>query len=102
MPVMDTYYLKFKVIPSPRNSMHEKLAGAYAECWVRERTPDRAQSRAEHYLIEYGWEIRSVELKPIGIVAERLLPKGRLGEINYRKAQRYGIAVHLSGWPLKN
>jgi len=94
---METYYLEFKVKPFESNPLNEGLAGALAFVWVVEKTPERAQQRAEHYLSEYQWEILSMEQSAIVTNAEHFAQRD-IGLQNYNKAQKYGIAVVFSAW----
>jgi len=94
---MGIYYLSYKVVPSKGNEHAETVASANAHIWVLDSDIDNVVHRAERYLSEYMWNVTSVREAP-RLVTESDFATKDLGLLNYRKAQKYGIAVFFSGW----
>ncbi|MFH1350114.1 MAG: hypothetical protein ABII26_04175 [Pseudomonadota bacterium] len=95
---MNTYFLMFKVKPVANNEFYGQIGGALAHLWVVDTSPKRAHLRAEHYLSGYYWEVESLEQRAIE-TTEAQFAQEDIGLANYKKAQKYGIALFLSGWP---
>lgn len=95
--IMNTYFLMFQVVPAQDNALNHHVQGALAHFWVLDKSGRNAQSRAEHYLAEHGWEIEKLEQSPVVTTPEQFAQRD-IGLENYKKAQRFGIAAVFSAW----
>ena len=97
---MKTFYTRYNVKPAPSNGHAATIAGAAAHFWVRDKSPERAEQRANHYIDKYNWLLIDQEQRAAPTTEE--LHHGKpLGLLYYRKAQEFGIAVHFLGWPIE-
>ena len=94
---METYFLILKAKPATDNEHYGKVKGASVHFWVLDKNPQNAESRAKHYLSKYRWELVRVEQSAVEITPEQFVRKD-IGSLNYRKAQKYGIAAFFSAW----
>lgn len=97
---MKTFFLNFKAAPVTGNEHFGKIEAALANFWVLEKSAENSIVRAKHHLSEYGWKPLELEQYPVEVTAAQFAQKD-IGSANYKKAQLFGIALVLEGWPEK-
>jgi hypothetical protein len=89
---MNTYFLKFRVVPTNENSEHDRIESGLALCWVVVDNPEDAISIASFYVSRYDWTIKEIEQYPIETNRKDFI--GKDGGLKcYDKDQEDGIEI---------
>jgi hypothetical protein len=94
---MTTYYLVFRVIPSPENPYFSEVEGALVSCWVCNEDPVSAVTMASFKVRQLSWETVSLEEPPINVTEEDYLEK-EIALERYRAAHVQGISIAFAAW----
>ena len=57
IPTGPTHLLTFEVRPTAEHDSYGRVAGAFANCWVRSASPKDARVKADEHLSEAQWEV---------------------------------------------
>ncbi len=97
--MLKTYYLTIRAIPNRKSPLYGKGKGIHASFWVVDETGANAIERANRYLSDYGYVSEAVEKEPVETVEEHYYgPDKEFALVNFRKAQKLGIAAVFLGW----
>jgi len=94
---MNTYFLKFQVVPTEANEHYSLVKGALAFCWVVENDAQSAYAKGDFFVTKYDWKIEKIDTFPVEVTKEHFLEKD-IGIEQYNKAQEEGIAIVYSAW----
>ena len=92
---MKTYYLEFRAQEAPFGDAGSPSGESLVRFWVVDRDPDGALRRANHYLVQNGWQPAGLEHPPMEVATP--LDDANAQEVAfYEQAQRYGIAMAVA------
>ncbi len=97
MQNQSTYFIKYKVEPTPANLHFKDVEGAYATCWIRESNPQTAISKSKFFVSKFDWDIKNIEILPTEVCEEDFAQRD-IGLKQFRKAQKDGIAIVYTAW----
>lgn len=88
------YFLSFEAIPLRAKSSQTLYPNGLARIWIQAKGPEEALLCAKAHLVQYGLSPRSMEQPPIETAAANYANR-HVDLANFRKAERFGIALHL-------
>ncbi len=94
---MNTYFFQFKVVPTTNNEKYQLVEGAFASCWVLEKNPETAVTKAAFQVSKYDWEITGLDIIPIEVSEEHFTQRD-IGLEQFGKAQTDGMAIVYMAW----
>lgn len=95
--MLKTFFVSFRIVPTVKNKQYELVAGAVANCWVRESDSQAAYAKAAFNVSKYDWRIEEVETYPVEVTRDQFLERD-LGLEQFVQAQKEGIAIVYMAW----
>ncbi|GAB6146208.1 hypothetical protein JCM12294_36480 [Desulfocicer niacini] len=95
--IVTTFFLKFKVLPTPENLHVGDVEGAYAACWIKEKNPQTAFWKCCFFISKFDWTIVETEIYPTEVCEDDFAQKD-IGLEQFRKAQLDGISIFYTAW----
>lgn len=95
---MNTYYMRFRVVPTPENKEFSTVDGAFASLWAVDSSPEEALDVAKLYVSTYNWRIVCEEQAPIQTTAEHFA-HSEIASKCFQRAQRDRVYAFFTGWP---
>ncbi len=88
------YFLSFEAIPLRAKSNQALHPNGLAKMWIQAKGPEEALFFAKAHLVEYGLSPGHLEQPPIETTAADFAHR-HVDLANFRKAEDFGIALHL-------
>lgn len=94
---MKTFFIEFRVVPTPENRYYNLVGGALAACWVLDADPTSARAKASLSASKYDWNIEKIVTLPVEVTQEHFLDRD-IGLEQFVKAQKEGISIYYTAW----
>ena len=94
---MTVFYYQLLVRPQPESDNWGKCGGAYACCWVKNSSFDRAHEQIMHAMSKLGWIVEGIEEKKV--IEETSYASNSPAYSHYQKANKEGSYFLLHTWP---
>jgi hypothetical protein len=99
MASTNIYFLSFESMPLRATSNQVLHPNGLAKMWIQAKGPDEAIFCAQAHLVEYGLSPGRMEQPPIKTTAEDY-SHSPIDLANFRKAEDFGVAMHLEAHDL--
>lgn len=94
---MQTWYMIFRLKPTPENREFEKVAGAIGHLFAVADSEDEAFSIAKEYISVYNWTIEAIDRKAGPITLEQAA-QSYIGLALFQRSQTDKICGHFVGF----